>query len=84
MSNSETELKGLLDATGFSVCESGADECDKCSKLAPLYFGNQDYWDSREGDYYCVECLRELKESNDSFSALMESQIAESNLGAAH
>jgi hypothetical protein len=32
-------------------------ECDGCNEVKPLFFGDADYWERREGSYYCAECL---------------------------
>lgn len=42
---------------GFEPCEFEPDECDRCHRVAPLFFGDTDYWDCREGYYYCSQCL---------------------------
>lgn len=44
---------------GFERCHFGPDECDGCHNHRPLFFGDKNYWDSREGSYYCAECLDE-------------------------
>jgi hypothetical protein len=53
-------LLKALDVTGFVKCEFEPDNhpCEHCGKKQKqLYFGNRDYWDSREGDYYCADCV---------------------------
>jgi hypothetical protein len=53
-------------ALGFEECESDEDDaCEKCGKpCQPLYFGNADYWDCREGDYWCGQCVLKFHEAN--------------------
>ena len=66
-------LSEALTGTGFEKCEFGPDNdpCKKCGKTkVQLYFGNRDYWDSREGDYWCAECLIELHQDNEAVSVL--------------
>lgn len=48
---------------GFEPCESEPDACERCGEVRPLYFGNRDYWEPRDGDYYCAECLQLLVDS---------------------
>lgn len=67
--NSETQVEPhILEFTGFEKCEhepSANDPCEKCgAKNQQLYFGNVNYWDCREGDYWCAKCVRELFEAN--------------------
>ena len=68
---SGSELSGLLSATGFEICDfapSADDECDACDKPnKQLYFGNKEYW-SGDGDYWCLECITELKNENDKYA----------------
>lgn len=57
----------ILLATGFEPCqfEPNNDPCDQCGNRGrQLYFGNRDYCDSREGDYYCKSCVIELHQEN--------------------
>jgi len=57
------QLNEALAFTGFAKCEWGPDDttCDRCkTPNRQLYFGNQNYWDSREGDYWCGECVMSL------------------------
>jgi hypothetical protein len=63
----------LLAATGFERCAFGRDEqedaCERCdTQNVQLYFGNQDYWTPADGDYWCLSCLREVKEGNDRYA----------------
>ncbi len=56
-------LDEALVFTGFVKCEWGPDDtgCDYCkTPNRQLYFGNKDYWDSREGEYWCGECVMSL------------------------
>lgn len=68
-SNNELEVHPhILEFTGFAKCEfepSVNDPCEKCgAKKQQLYFGNVNYWDCREGDYWCAKCVAELFEAN--------------------
>ena len=61
------ELTEALRGTGFEKCEFGqdSDPCEKCgTKNEQLYFGNRDYWDGREGTYWCAACVIKLHEEN--------------------
>ena len=42
---------------GFTLCQCNPGVCDRCKATAYLYFGNADFFDSREGDCYCGLCL---------------------------
>lgn len=46
---------------GFEPCNFEPDSCELCKNIRPLYFGNRDYWDSREGSYLCAACLSERR-----------------------
>lgn len=49
---------------GFEPCEFNG-VCEKCEKEnQKLYFGNTNYWDSREGEYWCGECVRNMHIQN--------------------
>ena len=67
-------LLSALKATGFEACEEGG-TCEKCGdKNATLYFGNRNYWDCREGDYWCGACVIALNDTNErDYAAAMES-----------
>lgn len=45
-------------AFGWELCEFEPANCDRCGKVDSLYFGDVDYYDSREGTYLCEECLK--------------------------
>lgn len=54
------QLEQALAFTGFVKCEWEPDDttCDRCkASKRQLYFGNKDYWDSREGECWCGECV---------------------------
>ena len=52
------ELKNpIYKEHGFEPCEFEPDKCERCGKIKPLYFGDRDYWDNREGAYVCSECV---------------------------
>mgnify|MGYP003436598999 CR=1 FL=1 len=61
----------ILEFTGFDECDFGSDlvgPCDKCRAThQQLYFGNVNYWDCREGDYWCANCVRKLFDANSEF-----------------
>lgn len=40
----------------FEACDE-LGECDKCHVTAKVWFGDRDYWDSREGRCLCQPCL---------------------------
>lgn len=57
---------------GFEPCDVDEHErCEKCKKVAPLFFGDRDYWDCREGHYYCADCLNERIEDDRKFGEEM-------------
>ena len=62
----------LLAATGFEKCAFGPEPDDACERCdtpnVQLYFGNKDYWTPADGDYWCLNCLREFKEDNDRYA----------------
>lgn len=52
-------------ATGFSKCDEGG-RCDQCNaEVDMLYSRNDNYWDCREGDYWCDVCVVELHDANE-------------------
>jgi len=54
-------IEETLEKTGFERCEfdTNGDVCDSCNRKAEeLFFGNRDYWDSREGEYWCMACIK--------------------------
>ena len=58
-------LLSALKATGFEACEDGG-TCEKCgNESTTLYFGNSDYWDCREGSYWCAGCVVAMHETNE-------------------
>lgn len=62
-------LQIALQQTGFEPCEfeTADEECEHCgSKRGDLFFGNRDYWDSREGNYLCGSCVIELHQDNEA------------------
>ena len=61
-----------VEALGFSECCSSG-ECERCGKTADLYFGNTNYWDSREGDYWCGKCVLEMHLQNEKDYAKADS-----------
>ena len=52
-----SEQPRAIDGTDFELCEFN-DQCESCLHYGPIYFGNKDYWDPREGHYHCEECVR--------------------------
>lgn len=56
-------------AYGFDPCECEPDECERCKQVKPLYFGDRDYWDSREGSYLCGDCLDERIAADKKYAA---------------
>lgn len=67
---------GYLDLW-FEPCEFEPGQCDQCKKVAPLFFGDASYWDSREGTYLCAGCLDERREANAFYEAFIERAVAE-------
>lgn len=60
-----TALLAALRATGFEAREEGG-TCEKCgNESTTLYFGNSDYWDCREGSYWCAGCVVAMHETNE-------------------
>ena len=62
-----------LKLTGFQVCNFLPDQsqCEHCSRdYQQLYFRSTDYWDEREGDYFCADCVEDEGRSN--ATALLE------------
>ena len=58
-------LLSALKATGFEACDGGG-MCEKCgNESVVLFFGNPNYWDCREGDYWCAACVIALHETNE-------------------
>lgn len=53
---------GYLDL-GFEPCEFEPGQCDQCKNVAPLFFGDASYWDSREGTHLCANCLDNLRDA---------------------
>ncbi|TWU51538.1 hypothetical protein [Rubripirellula reticaptiva] len=62
-------------AYGFEPCEYEPDECERCKQVKPLYFGDRDYWDSREGSHLCGDCLDEQIAADKEYTAYMEEMI---------
>ena len=57
MSESENaETLARRKSFGFEPCELPG-QCEECKQHGPLFFGDLDYWDSREWRYYCGPCL---------------------------
>lgn len=90
MTNGKNERKPTADAgvetcellaasLGFEKCEfepARDEECERCNKPnVQLYFGNRDYWDSREGEYYCIDCLHDIDKSNEEYCRAIEEDI---------
>jgi hypothetical protein len=59
---------------GFESCEFEPDQCDGCRQVRQLWFGDRDYWDSREGHYLCGECLDERIAANEAFEREIEAK----------
>ena len=62
-------------AYGFDPCEFEPDECERCKQVKPLYFGDRDYWDSREGSHLCGDCLDERIAADKEYAAYVEQMI---------
>jgi hypothetical protein len=46
-----------LTAHGFELCEFDDGECETCKTKDPVtWFRSEDYWDWREGSYWCTAC----------------------------
>ena len=56
-----------IDGTDFELCEF-EDQCESCLNYGPIYFGNKDCWDSREGHYHCEECVRGMVADPQNFA----------------
>ena len=54
-------------AYGFEECEFEPSACDECRDVKPLFFGDRDCFDSREGRYMCAECLDKRIEADIEF-----------------
>lgn len=55
--------KHKLEIAGFEQCEFGpdSDPCDSCGERhRQLYFGNRCYFEPRDGDHFCGECVLNL------------------------
>lgn len=58
------DLFAISKQMGFAECCSSG-ECEKCGETSELYFGNSNFWDSREGDYWCGKCVLEMHLHNE-------------------
>ncbi len=67
----DPNLLDALDETGFVICKFGPtshDTCDRCKEPnKQLYFGNRCSFDSREGDYWCEDCVIYLAKINQDY-----------------
>jgi hypothetical protein len=68
MNTPDNDLFAISKQMGFAKCCSSG-ECEKCAETADLYFGNTDYWESREGDYWCGKCVLEMHLQNEKDDA---------------
>lgn len=55
-----------IEGTDYELCEF-EDQCESCLHYGAVYFGDKDYWDSREGHYHCESCVRSRIESPELF-----------------
>lgn len=62
-------------AYGFDPCGFEPDECERCKQVKPLYFGDRDYWDSREGSHLCGDCLDARIAADKEYAKYMEQMI---------
>lgn len=62
-----SEQPQAIDGTDFELCEF-EDQCESCPHYGPIYFGNKDYWDAREGHYHCEECVRGMLADPDNYA----------------
>lgn len=59
------KLQKALEETGYKICEFEPDEttCDKCKQPnKQLYFISTNFFDSREGNYHCEDCVKQEAE----------------------
>lgn len=57
---------------GFEPCDGDDNErCESCKKVAPLFFGDRDYWDCREGCFLCADCINDRIEADRKFGEEM-------------
>lgn len=42
---------------GFEPCNFEPDTCEQCKQVKPLYFGDRDAFEPRDGSYLCGECI---------------------------
>lgn len=60
---------------GFELCEFENDTCEKChTHVKEIYFRATDYFDNREGEYWCMSCIQEEIKVNQEYAAQMDNE----------
>lgn len=67
-----TENEQRYSAYGFDLCYFPPGPCERCEQIKQLYFGDREYWDSREGSYFCSDCLDERIAADEEYVERME------------
>ena len=60
-------LNDLLSASNFIICQFGAskhDDCEVCGKDEIQLYYRRTCYESDEGEYYCIDCVRSEHEQN--------------------
>lgn len=64
---------------GFEPCEFEPDRCDHCSEVRPLWFGNRDFFEPRDGDYWCADCIQARIEADEEAVRAYEAMMGRDN-----
>ena len=71
----QSAVNAVVRRMGFEEVEyelDKSDVCDKCGEHPDrLYFGMRDYWDCREGEYWCFDCVKKHDRANQEYIAKM-------------
>lgn len=57
---------------GFEPCEFEPDTCEGCGETKPLYFGDRDYWEPRDGSYLCAQCLDARRQADEDYGKFLD------------
>lgn len=74
-----SDVETVVKRMGFEEVDyelEATDVCDKCGDHPQkLFFGMRDYWDFREGEYWCADCIVKRYKADQKWIKEMDAKL---------
>ena len=75
----QSAVDAIVKRMGLEEVEDELDANDVCEKCGEhpqrLFFGMRDYWDFREGEYWCADCIVKRYEADQKWIKEMDAKL---------